>query len=74
MLKKAIINLYYCINKAITLRTMLLIQILWDACDNNFNVTTSMKMLYVIVVRAVICTSLEIASKFFLYLTKSKKN
>ena len=52
---------------------MLLIQILWNACDNNFNVATSMKTLYVIVVRAAICTSLEIASKFFSYLTKSKK-
>ena len=52
---------------------MLLIQILWNVCDNNFNVATSMKMLYIIVVRAAICTSLEIASKFFLYLTKSKK-
>ena len=52
---------------------MLLIQILWNACNNNFNVVTSMKMFYVIVVRAAICTSLEKASKFFLYLTKSKK-
>ena len=51
----------------------MLIQILWNVCNNNFNVVTSMKMLYVIVVRAAICTSLEIASKFFLYLTKSKK-
>ena len=52
---------------------MLLIQILWNACDNNFNVATSMKTLSVIVVRAAICTSLEIDSKFFLFLTKSKK-
>ena len=52
---------------------MLLIQILWNACDNNFNVATSMKTLSVIVVRAAICTSLEIDSKFLLYLTKSKK-
>ena len=52
---------------------MLLTQILWNACDNNFNAATSMKTLYVIVVRAAIFPSLDIASKFFLYLTKSKK-